>query len=110
MKRPNPVQCGTSSGAEFGIIASIQVDLSGTLQPLSRQITQLQVQRAGGTDYTLADGTITIAANTTSDNITIASIVDDSLYEGDETVIVTLSSVRGNAWGDDCSQLYYCRK
>jgi len=49
-----------------------------------------------GTDYTLANGTLTISAGATSGTITIAGIVADSLDEADETVIVTLSSP-GNA-------------
>ena len=44
------------------------------------------------TDYTLANGTLTINAGATSGTITIASIVNDSLDEANETVIVTLSS------------------
>jgi uncharacterized protein (TIGR02145 family) len=44
-----------------------------------------------GTDYTLANGTATIAAGSTSTNIVLA-IVEDALYETNETVIVALSS------------------
>ena len=45
-----------------------------------------------GTDYTLANGTLTINAGSTSGTITIASIVDDTADEANETVIVTLSN------------------
>ena len=45
----------------------------------------------GGVDYTLANGTLTIAAGSTTGTITIAGIVDDLIDELDETVIVTLS-------------------
>ena len=44
----------------------------------------------------MANGTLTINAGETSGTITIASIVNDSLDEANETVIVTLSSP-GNA-------------
>ncbi len=73
---------------------------------LSAQSTSITVDYAvsgtatgGGTDYTLADGTLTIPANTSSANITIASIVDDALVEGAESVIVTLSNPSGATLG-----------
>ena len=49
-----------------------------------------------GTDYTLSNGTLTISSGSTSGTITIASIVNDSLDEDNETVILTLSNP-GNA-------------
>ena len=60
----------------------------------------------GGTDYTLANGTLTIPANTISANITIGSIVDDALVEGAETVIVTLSNPSGATLGSDTVHTY----
>ena len=44
-----------------------------------------------GTDYTLANDTLTISAGETTGTITIANIIDDAADEADETVIVTLS-------------------
>ena len=44
----------------------------------------------GGTDYTLASGTLTFAAGDTSKTIT-ASIVGDTIQEGDETFVVTVN-------------------
>ena len=45
-----------------------------------------------GTDYTLANGIATIAAGSTSTTINITGIIDDSLDELDETIVVTLSN------------------
>ena len=45
-----------------------------------------------GTDYTALSGTVTISANTTSATISVP-VIDDSLVEGDETVIITLTGV-----------------
>ena len=59
-----------------------------------------------GTDYTLADGTLTISAGGTSGTITIAGIIDDSLDEPDETVIVTLSSPSNATLGSDSVHTY----
>ena len=59
-----------------------------------------------GTDYTLANGTLTISAGDTSGTITIAGIVDDTLDEVDETVIVTLSSPTNAALGSDDAHTY----
>ncbi|MFQ5507807.1 MAG: Calx-beta domain-containing protein, partial [Leptospirillia bacterium] len=43
-----------------------------------------------GTDYTLANGTLTFAPGVTTQNITTA-VVDDTIDEADETVIIDLS-------------------
>jgi hypothetical protein len=45
----------------------------------------------GGVDYTLADGTVTFTATSTSEDITLA-VVDDALDEDDETVQVFLTA------------------
>ena len=52
----------------------------------------LELQQALEPITPLANGTLTINAGSTSGTITIANIVDDSLDEANETVIVTLSS------------------
>ena len=47
---------------------------------------------AGGTDYATLSGTVTIPAGDTEASIDVTGIaVQDSLVEGDETVIVTLT-------------------
>jgi subtilisin family serine protease len=50
----------------------------------------------GGTDYTLTAGTLTFAAGETRKTIPVA-ITNDTLPEGNETVVVTLSNPRGGA-------------
>ena len=59
-----------------------------------------------GTDYTLANGTLTISAGNTSGTITIASIVNDTLDEADETVILTLSNPSNATLGSDDVHTY----
>ena len=59
-----------------------------------------------GTDYTLANGTLTINAGETNGTITIASIVNDSLDEANETVIVTLSNPSNATLGSDSVHTY----
>ena len=54
-----------------------------------------------GTDFTLANGTLTINAGATTGTITIAGIVDDGEVEGNETVILTLSSPGNATLGSD---------
>ena len=67
----------------------------------------LQAQPAGsGTDYTLSSGTATINAGETTGTITIASIVNDSINEANETVIVTLSSPSNASLGSDDVHTY----
>ena len=49
-----------------------------------------------GTDFTALSGSVTVPANTTSQPIAI-SILDDSAYEDNETVIVSIDSLTGPA-------------
>ena len=87
----------SSNGAESTSQANLQVALSAA-EGLDVTVDYAVTGTAtgNGTDYTLANGTITITAGNTTNNITIASIIDDALAESDETVIVTLSNP-GNA-------------
>jgi hypothetical protein len=59
-----------------------------------------------GTDFTLANGTLTINAGETSGTITIAGIVDDLSSEGNETVILTLSGPSNAVLGNDSVHTY----
>ena len=58
--------------------------------------TTLNESATAGADYTLSMGTLSFADGITSQNITIP-IIDDSIYEGDETFSVNLSNVTGGA-------------
>ena len=83
----------TSSGAESVSSAALTVDLSFvSTQNATVDYTVTGTATGSGTDYTLANGTLTINAGSTSGTITIGSIVNDSLDEANETVIVTLSN------------------
>jgi len=96
-----------SSGAESVSSAALQVDLSAqSASVVTVDYTVTGTATGGGTDYTLANGTLTIPANTSSANITIGSIVDDTLVEGSETVIVTLSNPSGATLGTDSVHTY----
>ena len=83
----------TSSGAESSSSKSITVNISATSgEDVTVNYAVTGTATGSGTDYTLANGTATIAAGSTSTTITIAGIVDDSLDEANETVIITLSN------------------
>ncbi|GIS26037.1 MAG: hypothetical protein CM15mP127_04100 [Gammaproteobacteria bacterium] len=51
--------------------------------------------------YTLADGTLTISAGSSTGTITVAGIVNDGTTEGSETVILSLSSPSNATLGSD---------
>ena len=51
-----------------------------------------------GTDYTLANGTVTIPAGQTTGNISLI-IVEDVIADPAETVIITLSSPTNSSLG-----------
>ena len=87
----------SSSGAESVASKALTVNLSAaSAQDVTVAYAVTGTATGSGTDYTLANGTLTISAGATSGTITIASIVADSLDEANETVIVTLSNP-GNA-------------
>ena len=81
-----------SSGAESESSTDLTVQMSASFTAdatINYAVTGTAT--GSGTDYTLANGTATIAAGS-STTITIAGIIDDSLDEVNETVIVTLSN------------------
>lgn len=85
----------TSSGAESATPVNFHVTLSAT-STVAVQVAYAVTGTATGTstDYTLANGTLTIPVGQTGANIT-ATIVDDTAIESPETIIVTLSSPVG---------------
>ena len=97
----------SSSGAESSSSKALTVDLSSASgQDVTVDYAVTGTATGSGTDYTLADGTLTISAGATSDTITIASIIDDSLDESNETVVVTLSSPTNATLGSDSVHTY----
>ncbi len=83
----------SSNGAESISSANLEVALSAAEDlDVTVDYTVTGTATGSGTDYTLANGTLTITKGSTTNNITIASIVDDALSEADERVIVTLSN------------------
>ena len=97
----------SSSGAESVSSAGLTVDLStASGQNVTVDYAVTGTATGSGTDYTLANGTLTINAGETSGTITIASIVNDSLDEANETVIVTLSNPTNATLGSDDTHTY----
>ena len=97
----------SSNGAESSSSKALTVDLSSASgQDVTVDYAVTGTATGSGTDYTLADGTLTISAGATSDTITIASIIDDSLDESNETVVVTLSSPTNATLGSDSVHTY----
>ena len=92
----------SSSGDESSSSKAITVDLSAaSSQDVTVNYTVTGTASGSGTDYTLANGTLTISAGSTSGTITIDSIIDDSISEANETIIITLSSPTNATLGSD---------
>ncbi len=102
----------TSSSTESTASANLNVVLnraSTTIVKVDYAVTG-GTAMGGGTDYTLAAGTLTFAPMDTSEPIALA-VVDDALDEADETIVITLSdpvygslgatTVRTHTIGDD---------
>ena len=82
----------TSSGLESVSSANITVDLN-IASALTVTVNYAVTGTAtSGTDYTLANGTLTFNPADVQETISIASIVDDAIFESNETVIITLSN------------------
>ena len=97
----------SSSGLESVSSKTIAVDLSeASAQNVTVNYAVTGTATGSGTDYTLANGTLTISAGSTSGTITIAGIVDDGLDEPNETVIVTLSNPSNATLGSDKVHTY----
>ena len=97
----------SSNGAESVSSSALTVDLSfASTQNVTVDYAVTGTATGSGTDYTLANGTLTINAGATSSTITIASIVDDSITEGSESVILTLSSPSNASLGSDSVHTY----
>ena len=97
----------SSSGAESASSATLTVDLSAASgQNVTVNYVVTGTATGSGTDYTLANGALTINAGATSGTITIGSIADDSIDEANETVIVTLSNPSNATLGSDNVHTY----
>ena len=81
-----------SSGSESLSPVSFEVELNApTGVDVTANYTLSGTATGGGTDYTLANGTVTIAGGTTVSNI-VAAITDDAVEELPETIVLTLSA------------------
>ena len=97
----------TSNGDESITSAVLTLDLSvAPTQNVTLDFAVTGTATGSGTDYTLADGTLTISAGETTGTITITDIIDDLLDEENETVIVTLSNPSNATLGADNVHTY----
>ena len=97
----------SSSGDEANSSKAITVNLSAiSSKDVTVDYVVTGTATGSGTDYALADGTLTISAGSTSGTITIENIADDSLDEENETVIITLSSPSNATLGSDNVHTY----
>ena len=82
----------TSSQSERTTQVTIPVTLSKTSSStVTIDYTVTSTATGGGVDFTLASGTLSFSAGTTSQNISF-SLVNDSISEEAETITITLSS------------------
>ena len=113
----NDSDVGPTAVVEFAAVSSSgsedvsPVALAVELTPASSQAVTVDYSVTGGTatgggvDYALASGTLTFSPGDTTENVEI-TIVDDSLVEGNETVIVTLSNPVNATLGTNVSHTY----
>jgi hypothetical protein len=87
----------SASQSESSTVVTLPLQLSTSSESVSTVDYAVTGGTAtgGGVDYTLASGTATIAAGDTSTTIPL-TIVNDSIHESDETIVVTLSNPSNN--------------
>ena len=98
----------TSQDFEPNGPVSIAVDLNFSLNSdvtVDYAVNGSSTATGSGTDYTLADGTLTITAGNTSANINIP-LTNDTELESDETIILDLSSPSGATLGSNTQHTF----
>lgn len=82
-----------ASGDESANTATLPVNLSLASElTITLDYTVSGTATGSGTDYTLANGVLIFNPSNTTQDIIITGVIDDTILEGDETVIVTLSN------------------
>ena len=86
---------GNEAGPVSGVMTLTQTAASGVNTVIAYSIAGTATS---GTDYTALSGTVTIPAGSTTATITIP-VIDDVVVEGNETVIITLTSITSGSPG-----------
>jgi len=99
----NQPTVGFSSASGNGLESATPVSIPVTLSKVSTHDVKVKytvtgTATGGGVDYTLANGELTIATGATSANLSLA-VVDDTVQDPNETVILTLSDPTGATLG-----------
>ncbi len=96
----------TASALENVTATSVHILLSAAhFETVTVNYALTGTATGGGTDYTLVDGTATIPIGNTTATIPI-TIVNDEIFEGSETIILTLSSPSNATLGSNGSLTY----
>jgi Calx-beta domain/Domain of unknown function DUF11 len=86
---------GNEAGPVAGVMTLTQTAAAGVNTVIAYSIAGTATN---GTDYTTLSGTVTIPAGLTTATITIP-VIDDAVVEGNETVIITLTSITSGSPG-----------
>ncbi|MEK7465232.1 MAG: Calx-beta domain-containing protein [Patescibacteria group bacterium] len=99
----------SATGGEGTSAVTVLIALSGvSMSPVTVNyavVTASSTATGGGVDYTFTNGTATIAAGATSTSVAL-TIANDEIYEGDETVVLALTSPSGATLGTNTSYTY----
>ncbi len=98
----------TSSGTEATTAVTIPVTLTGSVTSQAVTVDYSVTggtATAGGTDFTLAAGTLTFVAGTTSQNISV-TVVNDMINEANETIVISLANPTISALGANTVHTY----
>lgn len=99
----------SATGGEGTGVVTVPITLSGVSMSAVTvnyaAATASSTATGGGVDYTFTNGTATIAAGATSTSVAL-TIVNDAIYEGDETVVLALTSPSSATLGINTSYTY----
>ena len=96
----------TTSSTALESVTPVVINLNlSRAYPLPVTVDYTLTGTANSSDYTLSNGTVSFAAGETSKDISIP-IIDDTLKETDETIILTLSNPTNATLGTDTVYTY----
>lgn len=104
---PTPIvtlSSGSQSVAENGGTINITVNLSNAADEDVTIPFSIEGTATDGSDFTISASPLVIPAGTTSGNITV-SVIDDTIQEPNETVVVTMGAVTGGISGSTTVQV-----
>lgn len=99
----NPIVKFASAGisiSESALMANLPIDISGantSATSVTVSVKTTGTTATAGTDYTFTTSTVTFPASSSAQQIVMATIINDAITEGAETIVFRLSNATNNS-------------